>query len=103
MPVPSPCRERTIVDYPIANADQLRHYVRSLRKSRGLTQAALAQRMGVSQARIAEIEARPHLISVEQFLGILSILHARLVIQDMEPLPVQEKTVLGISLRKGEW
>jgi len=48
-------------------------------------------------------EANPHLISVEQLLRILSILHARLVIQDLEPPPDQEKTILGISLRKGEW
>jgi len=81
----------------------MRHYVRSLRKSHGLTQAVLAQKMGVSQARIAEIEANPHLISVEQLLQILSILHAQLVIQGLTPPSTQKKTVLGISLRKGEW
>jgi len=59
--------------------------------------------MGVSQARIAEIEANPHRISVEQLLQILSILHARLVIQDLAPPSAQKKTILGISLRKGEW
>jgi len=91
------------MDYPLAYADQLHHYLRGLRKGHGMTQAALGRRMGLSQARIAEIEANPKLISVEQLLRILSVLHARLVIQDLPEPMNQKKTKTGIPLRQGQW
>lgn len=72
------------MDYPIRLADQLKAHLRSLRKQRGLTQAALGQRLGIGQVRIAEIEARPGLVSVDQLVKLLSALGASLVIRDLE-------------------
>ena len=48
----------TRMDFPIQLTGQLREHLRSLRKARGLTQAALGQLLGVGQARIAEISRR---------------------------------------------
>ena len=70
------------MDYAIRLADQLRAHLRSLRKQRGLTQAQLGQRLGIGQARIAEIEARPGLISVDQLMQLLSALGATLVLRE---------------------
>ena len=70
------------MDYPIRLADQLRAHLRSLRKQRGLTQAQLGQRLGIGQVRMAEIEARPGLVSVDQLVKLLSALGAGLVVRE---------------------
>jgi len=72
------------MDYPIRLADQLKAHLRSLRKQRGLTQAELGKRLGIGQVRIAEIEARPGLVSVDQLVKLLSALGAGLVVRDLE-------------------
>jgi HTH-type transcriptional regulator / antitoxin HipB len=72
------------MDYPIRLADQLRAHLRSLRKQRGLTQAQLGQRLGIGQVRVAEIEARPGLVSVDQLVKLLSALGAGLVLRDLD-------------------
>ena len=70
------------MDYPIPLANQLKQHLRSLRKARGLTQAGLAQLLGVVQSRVADIEANPGAVSVEQLLQILTALNAQIVIRD---------------------
>lgn len=60
--------------YPIRFPAQLRPHLRALRKKRGLTQAQLGELVGVSQARIAEIEANPGVVNFEQMLQLLSVL-----------------------------
>ena len=72
------------MDYPIRLADQLKAHLRSLRKQRSLTQAQLGKRLGIGQVRIAEIEARPGLVSVDQLVKLLSALGAGLVVRDLE-------------------
>jgi HTH-type transcriptional regulator/antitoxin HipB len=71
------------MDYAIRLTDQLKAHLRGLRKQRGLTQAQLGQRLGLGQARIAEIEARPGLVSVDQLVQIVSALGATLVLRDL--------------------
>lgn len=70
------------MDYPVRLVDQLRAHLQALRRQRGLTQAQLGQRLGLSQVRIAEIEARPGLVSVDQLVRILSALGVGLVLRD---------------------
>lgn len=78
----------TLNAYPVQFPDQMRQHLRALRKSRGLTQAQLGVLLGVSQARVAEIEANPAVISVEQLMKILSTLGVRLILQeDLANLP----------------
>src|SRR5438045_9524402 len=72
------------MDYSIRLADQLKAHLRSLRKQRGLTQAQLGKLLGIGQVRIAEIEAKPGLVSVEQLVKLLSALGAGLVVRDLE-------------------
>ncbi|HSV55194.1 MAG TPA: helix-turn-helix domain-containing protein, partial [Burkholderiaceae bacterium] len=48
-----------LATYPLHTPDQLSVHIKSLRKARGLTQAALGQRIGVKQVRIADIERNP--------------------------------------------
>ena len=64
--------------YPILFTTQLRQHLRALRKKRGLTQAQLGALIGVSQARIAEIEANPGLVSFDQLMQLFSAFDVRL-------------------------
>ncbi|MCY1543519.1 transcriptional regulator, y4mF family [compost metagenome] len=66
---------------PLHIADQLKPMLRSLRKKRGLTQAQLGQLLGVSQARVAEIEANPGVVGIAAMLKVLSTLGAGLQLQ----------------------
>ena len=76
------------MDYPVALSNQLKQYLRSLRKARGLTQTGLAQLLGVVQSRVADIEANPGAVSVEQLLQVLNVLNAQVVICDNHPTVV---------------
>ncbi|WAC73164.1 helix-turn-helix domain-containing protein [Roseateles sp. SL47] len=76
------------MDYPVALSSQIKQYLRSLRKSRGLTQSDLARRLGVGQSRVADIEANPGAVSVDQLLQILAVLNAQLVVRDAHTLPM---------------
>ena len=66
------------MNLPIPTAAQLSTHLKSLRKTHGLTQVQLGVRIGVKQARIADIERNPGAISVDQLLQLLHALDARL-------------------------
>lgn len=70
------------MDYLVQLSSQLQHLLKSLRKSRNLTQAELAKRLGVGQFRVADIERSPGTISVEQLLDVLALLGAQLIVRD---------------------
>jgi len=82
------------MDFPIRLADQMRAHLRALRKQRGLTQAQLGQRLGIGQARIAEIESKPGLVSLDQLVKLVSVLGATLVLRDLakEAMTPQDAT-----------
>lgn len=80
------------MNYPLRIPDQLRPHLRALRKRHGLTQAQLGALVGVKQARIAEIEADPGAVSLEQLSRVLAALRATL------HLHVVEATQPGMGL-----
>lgn len=76
-----------VAAFPVRFPDQLRQHLRALRKRHGLTQAQLGALIGVSQARIAEIEANPGLVNFEQLMKLLSVLGVSLTLQEEEVAP----------------
>lgn len=72
------------MDYPIRFAEQLSQHLRSFRKNRNLTQTQLAQLLGLTQSRIAELEAAPERTSVDNLLRLLAALKVDLVLRDAE-------------------
>jgi len=70
------------MNFAVHFSSQLREHLRALRKARGLTQAALGQLLGVGQARIAEIENNPGVVSVDQLMKVLSALRASMWLRD---------------------
>ena len=75
------------MDYPLRFADQLRAHLQALRKKRGLTQAQAGALVGVSQARIAEIEANPGAVGFEQLMKLLAALGASISLRDEDEVP----------------
>jgi HTH-type transcriptional regulator/antitoxin HipB len=72
------------MDYPLKTTEQLRQQLRSLRKKRGLTQAHLGALIGVTQARVVEIEANPGSVSLQQVMQVLHALGAGFVLRDLQ-------------------
>lgn len=72
------------MNYPVDTPLQLSAVLKSLRKSRGLTQAQLGARLGVSQKRIAGIENNPQVTSFDQISRLVSVLGSRLVIEERD-------------------
>jgi len=87
------------MDYPLRVSEQLREHIKALRRKRGLTQAQLGLKLGVGQARIAEIERTPGAISVDQLTRLLSALGASLVLRDAD----LSDTPRDVKPNKGSW
>lgn len=72
------------MDYTIRSSPQLSQHLRALRKARGLSQADLGMRMGLSQSRIARMENSPTQVSVDGLLQLLSVLGVHMVLSDTD-------------------
>ncbi len=75
------------MEFPIQTLSQLRPILVGFRKSAGLTQAQLANRLGVTQQTYAQLESDPAVASVERLFKVLSMLEVGLVLtQAQRPL-----------------
>ena len=91
------------MDYPVAVRDQLAPHLRSLRKARGLSQAELACKLGVTQSRIAAIEHNPAVVSAGQLIALLHILDAELVLRDRQRSADITSSLPSAGAPQGEW
>ena len=87
------------MDYPLKTAEQLRQQLRSLRKKRGLTQARLGLLIGVTQARVVEIEANPGSVGLQQVMQVLNALGAGFVIRDAQSDSASNEA----KIKQGSW
>jgi HTH-type transcriptional regulator/antitoxin HipB len=62
-------------------ADQAGPLLQAARKSAGLSQTALARRLGISQSRMSAMELDPGSISLAQLLAMCSALRLELLVQ----------------------
>lgn len=85
---------------PLQIPTQLTTHLKSLRKAKGLTQAALGERIGVKQVRVADIERNPGAVSVGQLMQVLHALDARLLIEKIEPPAASS---LSVRERDASW
>lgn len=72
---------------PIATAAQLGMLLHSARKSRKLTQAQLAVRLGLSQTRLSDLELAPGTLSVDQLLAVCAQLGLQLTLKPRAESP----------------
>lgn len=73
------------MNYPIQSPAQTRAVLRGLRRARGLSQTQAGQLLGVSQKRLARIEATPGRTSLDQVAKLVALLGGQLVIVDASP------------------
>ena len=66
------------MDYPLKTLSQLRPILQGFRKAAGLTQAAMASHLGVTQQTYAQLEANPAAVSVERLFKVLRVLQVDL-------------------------
>lgn len=95
------------MDHLLQLPDQLALHLKSLRKAAGVSQAQLAQRLGVSQSRVAAIERDPAAISVRQLMEILQLLDADLLMRPRadavaSPAPAPVPVPVPAALRVAE-
>lgn len=60
--------------HPITNPTQIGATITGRRKHLKLSQTDVANRMGLSQNRVSELEANPQTLTVEQLLALLNVL-----------------------------
>jgi HTH-type transcriptional regulator / antitoxin HipB len=77
---------------------QLSNHLRSFRKARGLSQAALGELLGLDQTRIAKIERDPRRVAVGQLLKLLTALHVRVLFE-----PASGKPPSAVRERPTDW
>jgi HTH-type transcriptional regulator/antitoxin HipB len=82
-------------DFPVHTAEQLVPLFAAFRKRRGLTQAELAERIGVGQQTVSQLERNPDKATVERLLRALAELDVELVLRDKKspaaPVPAPSK------------
>lgn len=69
----------------ILTETQLGHLLQGYRKARGMNQTQLAQRAGISQARLSTLESHPGRITVAQLLRLTAALGLDLCIEEGAP------------------
>lgn len=74
-------------DYPIQTDQQLPLLLVSLRKARAMSQAELAERLGVTQQTISQMERNASSVTVQRLTKALSVLGAQLVLRDLKGPP----------------
>ena len=75
------------MNHPVSTPAQIRAVLPALRKHRDLTQAQLGALIGVSQKRIARIEADPAKASFDQIAKLIALLGGNLVVVEKAPVP----------------
>jgi HTH-type transcriptional regulator/antitoxin HipB len=70
------------LDYPAKTPGQLGAILRGFRRSRGMTQAQLAARVGLTQKAVSLAETRPERIGVERLFRLVGALEVDLVLSD---------------------
>ncbi|MDO4796182.1 MAG: helix-turn-helix transcriptional regulator [Brachymonas sp.] len=66
--------------HPLVTTGQLGSMLQAARKAQGLTQSALAARIGLSQSRVSHLELNAHELSVEQLLAWCAALGLELAV-----------------------
>ena len=87
------------MSFPLRIPDQLKQHLRALRKSRGLTQGQLGALVGVRQARIAEIEANPGAVSLDQLTKVLAALGGTLHLHSAEGAGTEGQVLPGAGTK----
>jgi HTH-type transcriptional regulator/antitoxin HipB len=73
------------VIYPIKTLSQLPLILKGFRKEKGLTQAAMAERLGITQQSYAYFEANPATATLERLFMVLRMLDVEISLDQTSP------------------
>ncbi|QCP50815.1 helix-turn-helix transcriptional regulator [Trinickia violacea] len=82
------------MDYPIKTLSQLRPILQGFRKAAGLTQAAMASQLGITQQSYAQLEANPAAASMERLFKVMRMLDVEMRLAH-EDLPASKAAPAG--------
>ncbi len=88
-----------MANFPIGSGEQLRAYLKALRKMRGMTQQDLADRLGVTRPRVWKIEQSPGDVTLTNLLSVFTALGVQLTLHD----PGDAKRDPQIPTPRGSW
>jgi HTH-type transcriptional regulator/antitoxin HipB len=69
------------MEQKLSTAQQVGQLLMASRKAQAMTQAQAAARLGISQARLSELENNPSRLSVERLLVLVNTLGLELVLR----------------------
>ncbi|HUH61276.1 MAG TPA: helix-turn-helix transcriptional regulator [Candidimonas sp.] len=79
-----------MADFTIRTAEQLPVLLQAFRKQAGLTQSAVATRLGITQQTLSALERNAEKVSADRLLALLSILGVELVLRQSSDSPAQK-------------
>jgi HTH-type transcriptional regulator / antitoxin HipB len=97
------------VIYPIKTPSQLPLVLKGFRKEKGLTQSAMAERLGITQQSYAHFEANPATATLERIFMVLRMLDVEISLNQASPtttkgatpsVKVTSKKTLGQKISK---
>ncbi len=74
-----------MTDFPVRIADQLPQYLSAFRKNAKLSQASVAQQMGITQQTLSALERNAEKVTFKRLLAYLNIVGAELVLREIGP------------------
>jgi HTH-type transcriptional regulator / antitoxin HipB len=88
----------------VQSPSQLSLHLKSLRKSRSLTQAQMAGRLQITQERYSHIERNPETVATERLLEILAVLGVDVLLRlrGTESVETAEPAPTPAPTRRGE-
>lgn len=69
--------------YQIQTLETLKLFIRAFRKQKGVTQADMAQKLGISQQAYARFEGNPQLATLERLFLVLRILDVNISMEQI--------------------
>jgi len=78
------------MNYIINTIDQLKPILVGYRKSKGLSQKALAEKLGVSQQTYQVLESNPQKVTIERLFNVLTLLGVKLSLSSVASLAINE-------------
>lgn len=89
------------MNYTINTLDQIKPILVGFRKSNGLSQKALAEKLGISQQSYQTLESAPQKVTIERLFKVLAILDIKLqFVEKNQPL---ENSLSSNELVQDEW
>ena len=81
-----------MADFTVRTAEQLPALLQGFRKQAGLTQAATALRLGVTQQTLSALERNADKISADRLLQVLNIFGVELVLRQTSDAPARQSS-----------